>query len=143
MIPAQLNITLEQSLKDSPELLKAYERLSARCSAVLLQEFVEGCGVGYFALMRDGEIVEFYSTMQDAYVTAKTFYADGRFSIQQVTDVILSRGINQFSISNAEQLPPGIYFINIVDSQRGGIAAYKKPICTNGFHEVKFAFSTV
>jgi predicted ATP-grasp superfamily ATP-dependent carboligase len=42
--------------RDERELLASYETMSARCSAMLLQEFVEGRGVGYFALMRDGEL---------------------------------------------------------------------------------------
>lgn len=38
------------------EFLVAYGALRSRCSAVLVQEFVEGTGSGYFALMRDGEL---------------------------------------------------------------------------------------
>jgi predicted ATP-grasp superfamily ATP-dependent carboligase len=34
----------------------AWQDLNRRCSAVLVQEFVEGEGVGYFALMRSGEL---------------------------------------------------------------------------------------
>jgi predicted ATP-grasp superfamily ATP-dependent carboligase len=34
----------------------AYARISEACKAVLVQEFVEGVGVGYFALMRSGEL---------------------------------------------------------------------------------------
>jgi hypothetical protein len=37
-----------------------------------------------FALMRDGEIVEFFDTARDAYITGNRLYADGLFSIQQV-----------------------------------------------------------
>jgi predicted ATP-grasp superfamily ATP-dependent carboligase len=38
------------------EFLTAYDDLSRRCDSVLAQEFVEGTGVGYFALMREGEL---------------------------------------------------------------------------------------
>ncbi len=38
------------------EFLTAYDDLSNRCSAVLAQEYVEGAGAGYFALMREGEL---------------------------------------------------------------------------------------
>jgi len=41
---------------DPQSFLKAYARISEGCSAVLVQEFVEGVGVGYFALMRRGEL---------------------------------------------------------------------------------------
>ena len=37
------------------EFLAAFETLSARASSVLAQEYVEGAGAGYFALMREGE----------------------------------------------------------------------------------------
>lgn len=40
--------------------LDAYARMSVRCDEILVQEFVEGTGTGYFALMRKGELqVEF------------------------------------------------------------------------------------
>jgi predicted ATP-grasp superfamily ATP-dependent carboligase len=38
------------------QMLSAYDRLRTRCSAIVVQEFVEGKGTGYFALMRDGEL---------------------------------------------------------------------------------------
>jgi predicted ATP-grasp superfamily ATP-dependent carboligase len=38
------------------EFLSGYEKLGSRCSRVLAQEFVEGSGSGYFALMRHGEL---------------------------------------------------------------------------------------
>jgi predicted ATP-grasp superfamily ATP-dependent carboligase len=38
------------------EFIAAYETISRRCSAVLVQEFVEGTGAGYFALMNRGEL---------------------------------------------------------------------------------------
>ena len=41
---------------DPQSFLTAYARISEGCSAVLVQEFVEGVGVGYFALMRRGEL---------------------------------------------------------------------------------------
>ena len=41
---------------------------------------------GQFALMRDGEVVEFFDTMRDAYVTGLKLYPqDKLFSIQEVT----------------------------------------------------------
>ena len=41
--------------RDAREFEEAYEDISRRSSAVLVQEFVEGAGAGYFALMREGE----------------------------------------------------------------------------------------
>ena len=37
------------------ELLTAWRAISTRCRSALVQEFVEGEGVGFFALMRQGE----------------------------------------------------------------------------------------
>lgn len=46
--------------RDSQELLARYEELIQICSQILVQEFVDGEGVGYFALMCRGELrVEF------------------------------------------------------------------------------------
>ncbi len=46
--------------KNPDEFLSAFQRLRQRCSAVLVQEFVQGAGAGYFALFRQGELrVEF------------------------------------------------------------------------------------
>ncbi len=42
--------------RDTKEFLIAYDSLRKRCSQVLSQEFVEGAGCGYFALMREGEL---------------------------------------------------------------------------------------
>ena len=40
--------------RDECEFVEAYARVRRRASAVLAQEFVEGAGVGYFALVREG-----------------------------------------------------------------------------------------
>ena len=45
-----------------------------------------------YALMRDGEIVEFYSRWEDAYKTGRRFFDDGRFSVQQVTKAPVDLG---------------------------------------------------
>ncbi|HJQ23227.1 MAG TPA: acetate--CoA ligase family protein [Blastocatellia bacterium] len=42
--------------RNAEEFIKAYEAMSRRCSAVLVQEFIEGTGAGYFALMHHGEL---------------------------------------------------------------------------------------
>ncbi|MGA9767717.1 MAG: ATP-grasp domain-containing protein [Blastocatellia bacterium] len=42
--------------RNPQEFMSAYDELSGRCSNVLAQEFVEGTGAGYFALMREGQL---------------------------------------------------------------------------------------
>jgi predicted ATP-grasp superfamily ATP-dependent carboligase len=42
--------------RNADELLKAFADMQRICSAVLIQEFVEGTGTGYFALMNHGEL---------------------------------------------------------------------------------------
>jgi predicted ATP-grasp superfamily ATP-dependent carboligase len=42
--------------RDAAEFIEAFRELRGRCSAVIVQEYVEGAGVGYFALMREGEL---------------------------------------------------------------------------------------
>ncbi len=56
----------------SPAQFKvAYEDLRNRCSTILVQEYIEGRGMGYFALMRDGEVrAEFaHERIRDVYPT--------------------------------------------------------------------------
>src|SRR5262245_58170407 len=38
------------------EFITAYDDISSRCSVVVAQEFVDGTGAGYFALMNQGEL---------------------------------------------------------------------------------------
>jgi predicted ATP-grasp superfamily ATP-dependent carboligase len=42
--------------RNTRELLAAFDQMSRRSSGALVQEFVEGEGAGYFALMREGEL---------------------------------------------------------------------------------------
>jgi predicted ATP-grasp superfamily ATP-dependent carboligase len=42
--------------RDGAEFLDAYAEISPRCSSVLAQEFIDGTGAGYFALMHHGEL---------------------------------------------------------------------------------------
>jgi predicted ATP-grasp superfamily ATP-dependent carboligase len=53
------------------EFESAYRDLSTRSSAVLVQEFVRGCGAGYFALFHQGELrAEFaHQRIRDVYPT--------------------------------------------------------------------------
>jgi hypothetical protein len=45
-----------------------------------------------YALMKDGEVIGFYSTLEDAYMTANQFYKDQPFSVQRVTDTPVDLG---------------------------------------------------
>lgn len=42
--------------RDKAEFLAAFANLRKRCSAILIQDFIVGDGVGYFALLKDGEL---------------------------------------------------------------------------------------
>jgi hypothetical protein len=45
-----------------------------------------------YALMKDGVAVGFYSTLEDAYMTANQFYKDEPFSVQKVTETPVDLG---------------------------------------------------
>jgi hypothetical protein len=47
---------------------------------------------GQHALMKDGKVLGFYSTPQDASSAAETFIPDGLYSIQHVTDAPVDLG---------------------------------------------------
>jgi predicted ATP-grasp superfamily ATP-dependent carboligase len=57
--------------RNQTEFMSRYYEIARRCSAVLAQEFIEGTGAGYFALMRQGELrVEFaHRRIRDVYPT--------------------------------------------------------------------------
>jgi predicted ATP-grasp superfamily ATP-dependent carboligase len=57
--------------RNAAEFDTAYRDISGRASAVLVQEFVEGVGVGYFVLMHHGELrAEFaHRRIRDVYPT--------------------------------------------------------------------------
>jgi len=42
--------------RDGREFMRAYEKMRGRSSALLAQEYIAGMGVGYFALMHEGEL---------------------------------------------------------------------------------------
>ena len=47
---------------------------------------------GQFALMRNGEAIEFFDSAGDAMIYGRNAYSDGLFSIQQVTKTIVDLG---------------------------------------------------
>ncbi len=42
--------------RNAHEFMLAYDQVTSRCRAVLVQEFIRGGGLGYFALMRHGKL---------------------------------------------------------------------------------------
>ena len=55
---------------------------------------------GKFALMRDGEIVEFFDTAGDAYVAGKKiFETDKLFSIQEIIETPVDLGFFSYVLS--------------------------------------------
>ena len=55
---------------------------------------------GKFALMRDGAIKEFYDTARDAFLAGQQAYADGLFSVQEVTNSPVDLGHFSHAISS-------------------------------------------
>ncbi len=47
---------------------------------------------GKFALMRDGEIVEFFDTARDAFVAGQKLFTDQLFSIQEIVEAPVDLG---------------------------------------------------
>lgn len=55
---------------------------------------------GKFALMRHGQIVEFFDTPGDANRAGSKLFADEMFSIQQVTDSPVDLGFFSYAVSS-------------------------------------------
>jgi hypothetical protein len=53
---------------------------------------------GKFALMRHQELVEFYDTARDAFLTGQKLYPDGLFSVQEVVDVPADLGFYSHAV---------------------------------------------
>jgi hypothetical protein len=51
-----------------------------------------------YALMKDRQILSYYSSAEDARVAAATFIKDGLFSIQQVTDMAINLGYFTYAV---------------------------------------------
>jgi Family of unknown function (DUF5678) len=52
-----------------------------------------------YALMKDGEVVGYYTTLEDAYMTANKFYPNEPYSVQKVTDVAVDLGFFSHAVS--------------------------------------------
>ena len=53
---------------------------------------IREANAGKYALMRHGNIDEFFDSAHDAYVAGKKLYSDGIFSVQQVVDLPVDLG---------------------------------------------------
>ena len=54
---------------------------------------------GKFALMRDGQIIEFFDTAKDAYAAGRTLYKDELFSVQEVVETPVDLGFFSHALS--------------------------------------------
>ena len=52
-----------------------------------------------FALLKDGEMIGAYSSLEDAYATAHRFLANQNFSVQKITDVPVDLGFFSHAVS--------------------------------------------
>ena len=78
---------MADSAKDAPsEVRRNYEAFVQKLPELLPAHR------GKFALMHDADIVEFFDTAADAFRAGKKLYAEGRFSIQEVTDTVADLG---------------------------------------------------
>jgi hypothetical protein len=54
---------------------------------------------GKFALMRDGEIIEFFDSARDAVLSGTKAYPDKEFSVQEVADRAANLGFLTYALS--------------------------------------------
>ena len=75
----QVDLNYQEFLKELPSIIKAHK--------------------DEYALMQDGKILSFYTTIEDAKTTGKKFLAGQLFSIQRVTDVPIDLGYFSHAIN--------------------------------------------
>ena len=52
-----------------------------------------------YALMKNGDAVGFYSTLEDAYTTANAFFENELYSVQKVTEIPIDLGFFSHAVS--------------------------------------------
>lgn len=57
---------------------------------------------GKFALMRHGEIIEFFDTPRDAYLAGQKLFEDRFFSMQEVIDMPVDLGFFSYAMPERE-----------------------------------------
>jgi hypothetical protein len=75
------------------ELDRNYEEFQKLLPTIIAQNR------GRYALMRDGKIVNYFSTPVDARAAAEVIFTDSLFSIQPVTDMALDLGYFSYAHS--------------------------------------------
>jgi hypothetical protein len=73
-----------QQMRDQVD--KNYEAFQALLPSII------GLHQDKYALMKDGVPAGYYTTVEDAYMTANQFYKDQPFSVQKVTDTPVDLG---------------------------------------------------
>ncbi|MBI4502500.1 MAG: hypothetical protein HY700_15230 [Gemmatimonadetes bacterium] len=75
------------------QVKRNYDAFVAKLPALLRSN------AGKFALMRDGEIVEFFDPARDAYSTGlRLFKEEGQFSIQEVVEAPVDLGFYSHAV---------------------------------------------
>jgi hypothetical protein len=74
------------------QIEKNYKAFQAKLPAIMESHR------GKFALMRDGEIVDFFDTARDAYIVGQKLYPDG-FSIQEIIETPIDLGFFSHALS--------------------------------------------
>ena len=69
-----------------PQVERNYEVFRAQLPELLVRH------CGKFALMRDGEIIDFFETAMGAYTAGKKDFGLGGFSIQEIVDKVVDLG---------------------------------------------------
>lgn len=108
--------------RDSEQLLSRYQALSRICSQMVAQEFVDGEGIGYFALMCHGELrAEFsHRRIRDVYPTgsgsAVRVSADPDPEVRKASLAILKalrwHGVAMVEFRQAPDAPPLFMEVN-------------------------------
>jgi predicted ATP-grasp superfamily ATP-dependent carboligase len=93
--------------RNQTEFISNYLEISRRCSAVLAQEFIEGTGAGYFALMREGELrIEFaHRRIRDVHPTGSgSAVRESCFPQKDVRDAALAilKSLNWHGVAMVE-----------------------------------------
>jgi len=82
------------AVKTGDQVRRNYDAFTAKLPSLLKTH------AGKVALMRDGEIVEFFDTARDAYFAGiRLFTQEGLFSIQEVVEAPVDLGFYSHAVS--------------------------------------------
>jgi hypothetical protein len=77
-IQEEVNRNYEEFIKELPNIIRDHR--------------------GQYALMKNGMIINYFSTAADARMAAEAFITDGLFSIQQVTETTIDLGYFNYAV---------------------------------------------